>query len=104
MWSYFGPPSSTLDKSRKTLVSNLLIVILCAIGAVAFFALALSLTLIVKGRHMQSEISTNDNMRRLGIKCAVQESREQMARDNCSTPCTGNCAGCDIEHSTNQQI
>ncbi|MBR0335256.1 MAG: hypothetical protein IIX34_00170 [Alistipes sp.] len=81
---------------------NYLVVILCAIGAVAFFAIALSITLMVKGHHIESEISTNPNMKKLGIKCAVQETREDIAAENCETDtlCTGNCAGCDIDHST----
>ncbi|MBQ0081058.1 MAG: hypothetical protein KBS95_05885 [Alistipes sp.] len=78
---------------------NWLIVILCALAAVAFFALALSLTLIFKGHHIQSEISTNPNMQKLGIKCAVQETREDLGQA-CDTTniCTGNCAACDIKH------
>ena len=81
---------------------NYLVVILCAIGAVAFFAIALSITLMVKGHHIESEISTNPNKKKLGIKCAVQETREDIAAENCETDtlCTGNCAGCDIDHST----
>ena len=78
-----------------------LVVILFAIGAVDFFGIALSITLIFKGHHIESEISTNPNMKKLGIKCAVQETREDMAADDCDTDsvCTGNCAGCDIDHS-----
>ena len=78
-----------------------LVVILFAIGAVAFFGVALSITLIFKGHHIESEISTNPNMKKLGIKCAVQETREDMAADDCESDsvCTGNCAGCDIDHS-----
>ena len=77
-----------------------LIVILVAVGAVAFFVLAMSMTLIFKGHHIDSEISTNKYMQRLGIKCAVQETREDMAAESCDdNPCSGNCAGCDIEHS-----
>lgn len=79
-----------------------LVVVLFAIGAVAFFGVALSITLIFKGHHIESEISTNPNMKQLGIKCAVQETREDMAAESCETDsvCTGNCAGCDIDHST----
>ena len=79
-----------------------LTVILIAIGAVAFFVLAMSLTLIFKGHHIDSEISTNKNMQKLGIKCAVQETREDMGLDDCGdggSLCTGNCAGCDIDHN-----
>ena len=66
-----------------------LIIILLAILAVGLFVLAMSLTLIFKGHHIDSEISTNENMRKLGIKCAVQETREQMAglEDCASEPC-----------------
>ena len=81
-------------------MGNTLVVIFVAIGAVAFFALALSLTLIFKGHHIDSEISTNKDMQRLGIQCAVQETREDMAAESCDdSPCSGNCAGCDIEHT-----
>lgn len=82
-------------------MSSVLTVIIVAVAAVAFFVLAMSLTLIFKGHHIDSEISTNKDMQRLGIKCAVQETREDMASENCNdSPCSGNCAGCDIEHST----
>ena len=60
----------------------------------------MSLTLIFKGHHIDSEISTNENMRKLGIKCAVQETREQMTglEDCASEPgCSGNCAACTPE-------
>lgn len=79
-----------------------LIVILCALLAVGLFVLGMSLTLMLKGHHIDSEISTNENMQRLGIKCAVQETREADGTAECSTSplpgCTGNCGACDIEH------
>ena len=85
-------------------MSNTFVVILVAIAALALFVLAMSLTLIFKGHHIDSEISTNKDMQRLGIKCAVQETREDMAAENCDdNPCSGNCAGCDIEHSTQKK-
>jgi hypothetical protein len=85
-------------------MSSAITVIVVAVAAVAFFVLAMSLTLIIKGHHIDSEISTNKDMQRLGIKCAVQETREDMASENCDdNPCSGNCAGCDIEHSTQKQ-
>jgi len=80
---------------------NWIIVILCAVGAVALFVAGMSLTLMIKGHYIDSEISTNKEMRRRGIKCAVQESREAMQKTDCSdssTLCSGNCAGCDVEH------
>ena len=82
-------------------MSTLLITIIAAIVVVGFFALAMSLTYIIKGHHIESEISTNPNMQKMGIKCAVQETREDIAAETCDTDsvCTGNCAGCDIDHS-----
>ena len=77
-----------------------LIVVGISIVVVGFFVIGLSLTLMLKGHHIDSEISTNKDMQRLGIKCAVQETREDMAAESCDdNPCSGNCAGCDIEHT-----
>lgn len=80
-----------------------LIVILCSVGAVALFVAGMSLTLMIKGHHIDSEISTNKNMQRLGIKCAVHETREADGGAECSdnggmAGCSGNCGACDIEH------
>ena len=82
-------------------MSSLLITIIAAIVVVGFFALAMSLTYILTGHHIQSEISTNPNMQKMGIKCAVQETREDMGLTDCETGsiCSGNCAGCDIDHN-----
>ena len=79
-----------------------LIVILCAVAAVGLFVLGMSLTLMIKGHHIDSEISTNKNMQRLGIKCAVHETREADGGAVCSDSsapagCSGNCGACDIE-------
>lgn len=84
-----------------------LIVLLCAVAAVAFFVTGMSLTLMIKGHHIDSEISTNKDMQRLGIKCAVQETREADGTAECSDShspagCTGNCGACDIEHKSSR--
>ncbi len=81
-------------------MADWLLVFLIAFVALLFFVVGLSLTQIFKGHPLQSEISTNPNMQRLGIKCAVQESREDLSgEENCAegVGCTGNCAGCEIE-------
>ena len=62
-----------------------LIVFLFALGAVALFVVGMSLTLMIKGHHIDSEISTNKNMQRLGIRCAVQESREDSGKQTAPT-------------------
>ena len=81
--------------------STILVVVLVSIGLVGFFFLGMSLTQIFKGHDIDSEIATNKNMQRLGIKCAVQETREDMGLNDCETDniCSGNCAGCDISHA-----
>lgn len=85
-------------------MNQTLIVILAAMAAVALLVVGMSLTLMIKGHHIDSEIATNKNMQRLGIKCAVQEAREAMGAA-CAPPseagaqlpsgCAGNCAACD---------
>ena len=82
-------------------MSTLLTTIIAAIAIVGFFALAMSLTYLIKGHHIQSEISTNPHMQKMGIKCAVQETREDMGLNDCDDDniCSGNCAGCDIDHN-----
>ena len=78
-----------------------LIVILCAVAAVGLFVVGMSLTLMIKGHHIDSEISTNKNMQRLGIKCAVHETREADGSADCAdghpAGCSGTCGACDIE-------
>ena len=76
-----------------------LIIIGISVLAVGFFVLGLSLTLLVKGHHIDSEISTHKNMQKLGIKCAVQESREDTGTDSADIGCHGNCSSCDIDHN-----
>ncbi|MCM1151507.1 MAG: hypothetical protein NC209_02570 [Alistipes sp.] len=79
------------------------VVLLCSFVAVGFFVVGMSLTLWIKGHPLDSEISTNPHMRRLGIKCAVQQTREAdgsaaCAPDSPLSGCSGNCSACDIRH------
>lgn len=92
-------------KHTKKDMSSILVTIIAAIAVVGFFALAMSLTYIFKGHHIQSEISTNPNMQKMGIKCAVQETREDMGLNDCDEDnlCSGNCAGCDIDHTESKK-
>lgn len=80
-------------------MSNMLIVILIAVGLVAFFVVGMSLTLIFKGHNIQSEISENENMRARGIKCVIQETRELDGLDSpsCDVSCGGDCGSCSPE-------
>ncbi len=90
---------------------NWLFILLISILAVGFFVVGLSLTQLIKGHPIESEISTNKEMQRRGIKCAVQETREADGSAACSkggpgkssegssplAGCSGNCGACDIE-------
>lgn len=81
-------------------MSNYLIVVLFSIGSVALFVVGMSLTLMIKGHNIDSEISTNKNMQDMGIRCAVQESRtdEQGVNcDNVGVGCHGSCSACEID-------
>lgn len=77
-------------------MASWLIMLIASVVFVGLFALGMSLTLIFKGHHIESEISTNPNMKKLGIKCVVEEAREAQggAGDCGQTPCDSNCAGC----------
>ncbi len=80
-------------------MENYLFVLLITIGAVALFALGLSITLMIKGHFIDSEISTNKHMRAMGIHCAVQETRINQEGVTChDVGCHSNCAACDIDH------
>ena len=90
------------NKKEKKMPSWLVVVGI-SIVAVGFFVIGLSLTLMIKGHNIDSEISTNKDMQKLGIKCAVQETREMDGTASCSEEasplqgCSGNCGACDIE-------
>ena len=82
----------------NTAFSTILIVVGISILVVGLFFLGMSLTQIFKGHDIDSEIATNKNMQNLGIKCAVQESREDTGTDCAAIGCHGNCSSCDIDH------
>ncbi|MBO7198218.1 MAG: hypothetical protein J6V28_05435 [Tidjanibacter sp.] len=81
-------------------MSTTLLVILISVAIVGFFVVALSLTQMIKGHPIQSEISTNPHMKERGIKCAMQQEREAqleaMGKDSCESnvDCNGECSAC----------
>lgn len=88
-------------------MSSTTLIILIAIGAVALFVLGLSITLIVKGRNMQTEVGENDEMKKRGIKCTSQQIREDEAAlrgvplSDIQGGCLeGNCNVCPTECET----
>ena len=86
-------------------MSPILLVIVASILIVGFFMLGLSLTRIFKGHDIESEISTNPHMQARGIKCAMQQEREEqlkaMGLDGCDTnaECNGECSACGAVHN-----
>ena len=58
-------------------MSNGLLVFLVAVGVVAFFIFAFSLTQLIKGHQLESDIGDNRHMKERGIKCAAQQLREE---------------------------
>lgn len=74
-------------------MSSGLLIFLIAAGAVAFFVIGLSLTIIFKGHYMDSEIGENRHMKKRGIRCAAQQMRaeEENLRGECASD--DGCAG-----------
>ncbi|MBP3356003.1 MAG: hypothetical protein J6K95_02400 [Rikenellaceae bacterium] len=81
-----------------------MITLVIAVVVVALFVVSMSLTLIFKGHHIDSEISTNRHMQERGIKCAVQEQRDLDARargqQGCPDDRTDICASRDCASCT----
>jgi hypothetical protein len=81
------------------------VVMLFSVGAVLLFVVGLSLTLMIKGHHIDGEISTNRHMRERGITCAVHDSLnaghggsspyQKQNKSNCADLCADKtCASC----------
>lgn len=90
-------------------MSSGLLIFLITVGAVAFFVIGLSLTIIFKGHYMDSEIGENRHMKERGIRCASQQMREEEAQlrqgavrsgtDSCTTGCAScAAAACPQQH------
>ena len=82
------------------------VVLLFSVAAVLFFVVGLSLTLMVKGRHIDGEISTNRHMRERGITCAVHDANSSFGASEsavdaptCADSLCGDksCATCTTE-------
>ncbi len=74
-----------------------LVVLLVSVLAVGLMALGLSLTLMIKGHHIDGEISTNKNMRALGITCAVHDAvgaAHNSVNSDKDYDCASSCASC----------
>lgn len=77
-------------------MNSTLFVFLAAVFVVAFMVLGLSITLMRKGRHMQSEVGENDEMKRRGLKCATQEILEEERELGLLPSDCGDAISCDL--------
>lgn len=77
------------------------VILLFSVGALLLFVLGLSLTLIFKGHHIDSEIGSNKNMRALGITCAAQDARNVRYAERSSKGCKGSENGSSAAYSRN---
>ena len=71
------------------------IVVIAAVVAVGFFVVGLSVTLLVRGRPMRSEIGSNRHMRDRGIECTARAFRKEETSDG-----TAEKKCCDAESET----
>jgi hypothetical protein len=69
-----------------------IVVLLFSVGAVLLFVVGMSLTLMIKGHHIDGEISTNRHMRERGITCVVHDAMDPAQRDDCADSSCANCA------------
>jgi hypothetical protein len=81
------------------------VVLLFSVGAVLLFVVGLSLTLMIKGHHIDGEISTNRHMRQRGITCAVKDAMAGSTPGSTPGSATGcadslcadsDCVGCSV--------
>lgn len=83
-------------------MSTTLITVLIAVAAVALFVLGLSITLIRKGRNLESDVGSNREMRRRGIECASAQIRREEAerlggKSRFPADCDGACGSCSTQ-------
>lgn len=67
------------------------------LAAILILAIAIALMcvgIIVKGRFPETEISKNEKMRELGIKCMNEQEKERIK--SCSRGYTDACTGCEF--------
>lgn len=84
-------------------MENFWFLFIVAIVAVGLLVLGLSITILIKGRNMQGDISENDAMRARGIECAAATMRREEAALHGQNPMEnegcgkGVCADCAVK-------
>lgn len=69
-----------------------MVTFLIAVGAVALMVVGLSITIIRKGRNIQGDVGDNDNMKALGLECALKGELNEHCQNNEAQG--DNCAAC----------
>lgn len=74
------------------------------LAAILILAIAIALMcvgIIVKGKFPETEVSKNENMRRLGVKCMHEQEKELFGTErqrqrskSCTETYSDQCAGC----------
>lgn len=80
MQIYNFVPKFLQGNNNILIMSTFWVVLIVAVIAVGFFTVGMSLTLIFKGHHIDSEIGDNQNMKDLGIECASRQMRAEELR------------------------
>lgn len=87
----------------KVFLAALVLVALCLVG------LCFNIIFRKNGRFPDTEIENNENMKKLGIKCAKAEEMELWSRRHGSVPsCCGDegclsCAGCSFHREESEE-
>ncbi len=76
-------------------MQGLSLIIVATAVAIGFLVLGMSLTLILRGHHIRSEIADNPEMKKRGIRCAAEEMRAlENGNDDASGCAAGDCTSC----------
>ena len=73
----FASRSAKTTSNPAQNMKSFWIIFAIAVAAVALFVIGLSLTQMIKGHPIDSEIGTNANMQKRGIRCTAGEFRRE---------------------------
>lgn len=82
-------------------MKEFLLILCVALVAVAFFILSLAITRIRKGRDLQSDVGSNDEMKKKGLVCtskAIKQEERALGEGKNFDPkqCDDGCSDCSI--------
>lgn len=74
-----------------------ILLIVAIILLICFAAMAIKIWAGKDGKFIETEIGRNENMQKLGIKCAKQEEMELLSKLYNKKPDCSNCDGCFLK-------